>query len=160
MRKRAKMRLAVLGGMIAGAVAGCWLLDMLEAAANWMLVHWMGLDLGRAARRAPAMSGLLLCGLFGVGLYLYCRWDENRQYVRQARRAPSGTERSTAAMPAWKSRTTDRKKRRVGDTDMIRMKSRRSVKAMLASVWKQKKLTEWKFYSWPFGALQGWCGSL
>lgn len=41
MRKRAKMRLAVLGGMIAGAVAGCWLLDMLEAAANWMLVHWM-----------------------------------------------------------------------------------------------------------------------
>ena len=98
MRKRAKMRLAVLGGMIAGAVAGCWLLDMLEAAANWMLVHWMGLDLGRAAARAPAMSGLLLCGLFGVGLYLYCRWDENRQYVRQ--------ERSTAAMPAWKSRTT------------------------------------------------------
>lgn len=86
MRKRAKMRLAVLGGMIAGAVAGCWLLDMLEAAANWMLVHWMGLDLGRAAARAPAMSGLLLCGLFGVGLYLYCRWDENRQYVRQARR--------------------------------------------------------------------------
>ena len=51
MRKRAKMRLAVLGGMIAGAVAGCWLLDMLEAAANWMLVHWMGLDLGRAAAR-------------------------------------------------------------------------------------------------------------
>lgn len=40
MRKRAKMRLAVLGGMIAGAVAGCWLLDMLEAAANWMHDHW------------------------------------------------------------------------------------------------------------------------
>lgn len=86
MRKRAKMRLALLGGMIAGAVAGCWLLDVLEAAANWMLVHWMGLDLGRAAARAPAMSGLMLCGLFGVGLYLYCRWDENCQYVRQARR--------------------------------------------------------------------------
>ena len=33
MRKRAKMRLAVLGGMIAGAAAGCWLLDVLEAAA-------------------------------------------------------------------------------------------------------------------------------
>ena len=76
MRKRAKMRLALLGGMIAGAVAGCWLLDVLEAAANWMLVHWMGLDIGKAAARAPAMSWLLLCGLFGVGLYLYCRWDE------------------------------------------------------------------------------------
>ena len=76
MRKRAKMRLAVLGGMIAGAVAGCWLLDVLEAAANWMLVHWMGLDIGKAAARAPALSGLLLCGLFGLGLYLYCRWDE------------------------------------------------------------------------------------
>ena len=66
MRKRAKMRLAVLGGMIAGAVAGCWLLDVLEAAANWMLVHWMGLDIGKAAARAPALSGLLLCGLFGA----------------------------------------------------------------------------------------------
>lgn len=73
MRKRAKMRLAVLGGMIAGAMVGCWLLDVLEAAANWMLVHWMGLDIGKAAARAPAMSGLMLCGLFGVGLYLYCR---------------------------------------------------------------------------------------
>lgn len=86
MRKRAKMRLAVLGGMIAGAMAGCWLLDVLEAAANWMLVHWMGLDIGKAAARAPAMSGLLLCGLLGLGLYLYCRRDENRQYVRQTRR--------------------------------------------------------------------------
>ena len=94
MRKRAKMRLAVLGGMIAGAVAGCWLLDMLEAAANWMLVHWMGLDLGRAAARAPAMSGLLLCGLFGTA----------SMYGRPG--GASGTERSTAAMPAWKSRTT------------------------------------------------------
>lgn len=60
MRKRAKMRLAVLGGMIAGAVAGCWLLDMLEAAANWMLVHWMGLDLagqppGPGHERAAAL---------------------------------------------------------------------------------------------------------
>ena len=46
MRKRAKMRLGVLGGMIAGAMAGCWLLDVLEAGANLMLVHWMGLDIG------------------------------------------------------------------------------------------------------------------
>lgn len=82
MRKRAKMRLAVLGGMIAGAVARCWLLDVLEAAANWMLVHWMGLDIGKAAARAPALSGLMLCGLFGVGLYLYCRWDENLSPLR------------------------------------------------------------------------------
>ena len=90
MRKRAKMRLAVLGGMIAGAVAGCWLLDVLEAAANWMLVHWMGLDIGKAAARAPALSGLLLCGLFGLGLYLYCRWDETSHRFGLALPAPCG----------------------------------------------------------------------
>lgn len=61
MRKRAKMRLAVLGGMIAGAVAGCWLLDMLEAAANWDAGALVGLDLGRQPP-APARPGCCSVG--------------------------------------------------------------------------------------------------
>ena len=94
MRRREKMRLVLLGGMAAGAAGSFWLLDVLEAAIRWALIHWYGMDWGRAAARAPALSGLGLCALFGLGLYLYCRWEENRQYERAAarrRRAISGT---------------------------------------------------------------------
>ena len=40
MKKRTKLRLAVLGGMIAGTLAAGWLLDVLEAASRWMLMNW------------------------------------------------------------------------------------------------------------------------
>lgn len=40
MRRRTKLRLAVLGGMIAGTLASAWLLDALEAVARWMLMNW------------------------------------------------------------------------------------------------------------------------
>ena len=60
MRKRTKLRLAVLGGMMAGTLAAAWLLDALEAVARWMLMNWFLLDEGHAAAQAPAMSGVLI----------------------------------------------------------------------------------------------------
>lgn len=43
---------------------------------------------------------------------------------------------------------------------MIRIEIKEISKGHAGISLEAKKLMEWKFYSWPFGALQGWCGSL
>ena len=95
----------MLGGMIGGSVAAGWLLNGLEASANWMLVHWFKMDGGHAAARAPMVGGLMLCGLFGLGLYFWCRWDENQRYLRAAeRRKAHKAPQNTIPAPAEKRR--------------------------------------------------------
>ena len=76
MRRRTKLRLAVLGGMLAGTLAAGWILDVLEAVARWMLMNWFLLDEGHAAAQAPAMSGVLIAAVFFVGVCIYNPWDE------------------------------------------------------------------------------------
>lgn len=76
MRRRTKLRLAVLGGMLAGTLAAAWLMDALEAVARWMLMNWFLLDEGHAAAQAPAMSGVLIAAVFFVGVCIYNPWDE------------------------------------------------------------------------------------
>ena len=56
MRRRTKLRLAVLGGMLAGTLAAAWLLDAMEAVARWMLMNWFLLDEGHAAAQAVGLA--------------------------------------------------------------------------------------------------------
>ena len=82
MRKRTKLRLAVLGGMMAGTLAGGLILNVLEAAARWMLMNWFLLDEGHAAAQAPAMSGVLIAALFFVGVCIYNPWEEKKHEAK------------------------------------------------------------------------------
>ena len=88
MRRRTKLRLAVLGGMLAGTLAAAWLLDALEAVARWMLMNWFLLDEGHAAAQAPAMSGVLIAAVFFVGVCIYNPWDETAHRCGPASQEP------------------------------------------------------------------------
>lgn len=59
MRKRAKMRMALLGGMIAGAVAGCWLLDVLDKLPGELRMDGINLLYCRLTRCRAQLLGLV-----------------------------------------------------------------------------------------------------
>lgn len=104
MRKRTKLRLAVLGGMLAGTMAAAWLLDALEAAARWMLMNWFLLDEGHAAAQAPAMSGVLIAALFFVGVCIYNPWEETSHRCGLASQKPYGAPLNRGAKNQGKKR--------------------------------------------------------